>query len=173
VRPGGEKAGALALCASSTEASIAGRTIDSRAFMPKEAPAAAAGVPATVPESRRAAIVLGAMALLTTIVYFVFREPPEVNRVPNLLKQLHHQEAPNRLAAARMLKQLGPRASEAIPDLVHLLRTEPDEEVRVTLAEALLVAGPGTVAYFPELEFIKQQEPHPGIRQMIDQLMGK
>ncbi len=96
---------------------------------------------------QHAALIVGVLALMTAIVYFAVREPPEYDMVPSLVKQLQHQDDSRRLAAARSLKQLGARASGAIPQMVHLLGSEQNEEVRVALAEALLHAGPGTVSY--------------------------
>jgi hypothetical protein len=140
---------------------------------PQAAAVVSAESPRPVPESRRAGIVLGALALLAAVVYFVYREPPEFDPVPKLIQQLQHPDAAQRLAAARSLKQLGPRSGSALPQLVQALRSEADDEVRPVLAEVLLNAGPGTVAYAHELETIRQHESHPGVRQMLDQILAK
>lgn len=120
---------------------------------------------------RLAGVALGLILLAGLMGYLALREPPEHNPVPELVEQLHTPDPQQRIAAARMLRKLGPRMNDSLPQIVERLSHEPNDDVRVAIAEAVREAGPGTIAYSRDFEIIKIHDTHPGVRQIMDELI--
>lgn len=120
---------------------------------------------------RLAGAVLGLILLACLVGYLALREPPEHNPVPELVEQLHSPQPQQRIAAARKLQKLGPRMNDSLPQIVACLANEPNDDVRVAIAEAVREAGPGTVSYIRDFESIRIRDTHPGVRQIMDELI--
>ncbi len=124
-------------------------------------------------QQRRAAIALGGILIALLLAYFALREPPEHDPVPDLVDQLEHTDPQLRMTAARTLRKLGVRASDAVPSMVQRLSIETNDDVRAAIAEALRESGPAVTAFRRDLEAIKLRETHPGVIQIINELNGK
>lgn len=161
------------LVAESAGGSSIGRRATGKPAEDKPSQAAAVRRHWEVQHPRLAGAALGLILLAGLIGYLALREPPEHDPVPALVAQLRSAEPQQRIAAARALRKLGPRISDALPQLVPLLANEPDDDVRVAIAEAVREAGPGTVAYSRDFEVIKIRDTHPGVRQIMDELIPK
>jgi hypothetical protein len=156
--------------------SAGGSSIGRRtAIKPEDAPAQSAAAKRhwEIQHPRLAGAALGLLLLAGLIGYVALREPPEYDPVPALVAQLRSADSQQRIAAARALRKLGPRMSDALPQLVQMLAHEGDDDVRVAIAEAVREAGPGTVAYSRDFEIIKIRDTHPGVRQIMDELIAK
>lgn len=124
-----------------------------------------------VQHPRLAGVALGLILLAGLLGYLALREPPEHNPVPELVEQLDAPDPQQRIAAARKLRKLGPRMNDSLPQIVNRLANEPNDDVRVAIAEAVREAGPGTVAYSRDFEIIRIRDTHPGVRQIMDELI--
>jgi HEAT repeat protein len=71
--------------------------------------------------------------------------------VPTLIKELHARNADRRLKAAQALTNLGPDAKDAVPALIHALKTDRDSRVRIWAANALGRIGPAAKDGVPAL----------------------
>lgn len=159
---------------SSAVAEASDSLIGRRAETPKPPEAAPeAPIPRDARQSRLAGMILGAIVVSAVVAYFLLREPPEHNPVPALMAQLSHRDPQQRIEAAHALRKLGPRCSDALPRLVQVLGSDPNEHVRLAVAQAVREAGPGTVLYSRDFEVIKIQESNPGVLQILNELTAK
>jgi hypothetical protein len=151
-----------------------GSSIGRRADTPKpsESPAESArGLDRR--RNRLASLALGLVLLVGLVSYLLLREPSEHDPVPDLVAQLSDPDIQQRIAAAQALRKLGPRASDALPQLVQSLSQETNEHVRLALAQAVREAGPGTIRYSRDFEIIKMRETNPGVLQVLNELLMK
>jgi hypothetical protein len=157
---------------SPSDSSIARRI---QAPKPPEEPEVAPSSPFRLDErySRLAGWISGGVLVLLIGGYFLFREPPERDPLPGLLSQLSDPDPQQRIAAAQEFRKLGPRSSDALPQLVQVLSSDGDEKVRLAVAQAVREAGPNTVVYSRDFEIIKMKELNPGVLQILNELTGR
>jgi hypothetical protein len=72
-------------------------------------------------------------------------EPPIPKKIGDLVKNLKSKDPATQLAAVTALADLGPKAKEAIPDLVNLLKVK-NEDLRLNSSIALGKIGKAAVA---------------------------
>lgn len=154
-----------------SDSSISRRTRDSSPKPPAQP--SARGQPIDARQMRLLAAAAGGVLLIAVACYYLLREPPELDPTPALMVQLRHSEPQQRLAAARELRKLGTQASNAVPLLVERLGEEPNDNVRIAVAEALVNTGPAALSYGPQLQQLKERETQPAILQIIGELSGR
>jgi HEAT repeat protein len=100
-------------------------------------------------------------------------QPLARKAIPLLTAALHDADLRIRTHAAEALAETGTLAEPAVPDLVHLLETEPDQEARLQATLALCSIGPGAKAAVPVLVGKLRTEKEVGLRVNTADALGK